>query len=124
MNIGQDIVKPEDERPVRRDGTCFYCNRPIGQAHKPGCVILQRTIVVEATIKCVVSIPRDWDQQMIQFHFNEGSWCADNMMRWMGDWEQAKGDEGLCSCAAVAVEYIREATPADHDAIPVIGLDV
>jgi hypothetical protein len=36
------IVKPEDGRPARPDGTCFYCGEPIGGKHKYDCVIPQK----------------------------------------------------------------------------------
>jgi hypothetical protein len=38
----ETIVKPEDERPARRDGTCFFCGRPIGAEHETDCVIVTR----------------------------------------------------------------------------------
>lgn len=33
-------VEPEDERPARADGTCFYCAQPIGDDHVESCVIV------------------------------------------------------------------------------------
>lgn len=34
------LVMREDERPARRDGTCFYCGEVIGSAHAESCVVM------------------------------------------------------------------------------------
>ena len=120
MDIGTGIVMPEDERPNRRDGTCFYCSQKIGDPHETGCVILRRTVVVRVTVDVVLAEPRDHDKGLIEFHYNDGSWCSDNMFDAMGRWAAQERGEGecVCSCAVMRVEFVREATEDDHAELP------
>lgn len=126
--IETDTVRPDDERPNRRDGTCFYCEEPIGGKHKPNCVIVGRSIVVKVTIDVVLSVPRNWTVETVDFHYNEGSWCADNLLQALGKWAEARGAEeactsigASCSCDSTDVEYLREATEDDHLTLPVVS---
>lgn len=122
-----DIVRPEDERPAKPNGTCFYCSQTIGQPHRSDCVIVSKTVVITATIKLVVSVPRNWNAENIDFKYNESSWCADNLLEALGRWAEARGAEeaytstgASCSCGAVDIVCGRDATQEDHDMLPVI----
>jgi hypothetical protein len=45
-------VRPDDERPFRMDGTCFFCCAPIGGQHRTGekeCVIVGFRVLEAAT---------------------------------------------------------------------------
>jgi len=117
-----DIVRPQDERPARRDGTCFYCSAVIGASHKDGCVVTSKSVVIRATLDVVVSVPRDWNEGMIEFKFCESSWCADNFLGQLGRWvsqEPADGRAG-CACECSGFEFVRDATEADHRELPVL----
>lgn len=104
-------VTKEDERPARMDGTCFYCRTPIGREHEKGCVIRRRTVVVDFTVRLVVTTPEDSDPSFIEFRFNESSWCADNLIEMLTTARQNLG----CLCGAVTAKYVREATEADQE---------
>ena len=104
------IVKPEDERPARKDGTCYYCRTAIGSHHKPGCVIRTRTVVCEFTVTLTRSVPEDWDQYMIEFHMNDSSWCASNLIH-----EMESLDMERCLCGNIEGKFVREATADDED---------
>lgn len=106
------IVRPQDERPGRRDGTCFYCKAPIGSPHKDGCVIRTKTCVVDFTIRMVVPVPENWDEAQIDYHYNDGTWCADNLIEDVNDWET---ETGRCLCNITTAKFIREATAADEE---------
>lgn len=105
------IVRPQDERPARRDGTCFYCREPIGSMHKEDCVIRRKTCVVDFTIRMVVSVPEDWDEEMINFRYNESSWCANNLLTYL---ENRADSTGRCMCDITSAKYIRDATEEDE----------
>ncbi len=89
---GPFIVTAKAQRPRRMNGTCFYCDQAIGLPHKPNCVLISKK--VEITVKVggaeyghtpiqfnyEVSVPADWEKGMIEFHRNDGSWCASNMI--------------------------------------------
>lgn len=106
------IVKSSDERPARRDGTCFYCSQPIGSPHKEDCVVPQKTCVVDFTIRMVVSEPAHWSQEDIERHYNMGSWCSDNLMTYIDNWER---NTGHCMCHNTEAHFVREATKEDEE---------
>lgn len=114
-----NTVRPEDERPARPDGTCFYCSAPMGGTHKEGCVVRSKSVVIRAIVEAVVDVPADWDEHMIEFHRNESSWCADNFWARLEEWERP--DQGpSCFCGISTFKFVRDATQEDHDALPVL----
>ncbi len=124
MNLPEtDIVKPIHSRPIGPKGLCTYCNEPIGQAHKPECVCVQRTVVVRLTIDVVSAAPRSHEDHLIEFALGaEGSYCADNTFELLSEWI-AREDEGRggCMCGAVvSAEVLRDATPEDHEQLPLL----
>lgn len=79
-------------------------------------MIRDRTVVVDYTFRVIRTVPEDWDEGSIEFHLNEGSWCADNAIR---DLERMHPDhEGIsnhrCSCDRFAGAFVREATEEDE----------
>ena len=75
-----NVVLPQDERPARPDGKCFYCHEPIFSTHGPECVIPQKRVRLRVTLEYETYVPRHWDKHSIEFHRNDGSWCADNIV--------------------------------------------
>lgn len=104
------IVRAEDERPARKDGTCFYCSVPIDGQHKEGCVIRSRTVVCEFKVTLVRRVPEDWEPSMIEFHMNDSSWCASNLIN-----EMKSLDGDGCLCGNIEGSFLREATPEDEE---------
>lgn len=104
-------VIEDDSRPAGVPDRCFYCNEPHGSQHKIGCAIRQRTVVVRAIIEYVVDVPEDWEQHDIEFHRNDGSWCADNALTELDELSERAG----CLCAVTRYEYLREATKEDEE---------
>lgn len=123
MLTGSTIVKPADERPARRDGRCFYCSQPIGTEHKADCVTLSRTVVVKIEIDAVIKVPRDWDSKMIEFHRNDGTWCSNNLIADLADWQKRHEADGACICSGTRFTFVREAGQDDHDGMPVLHAD-
>lgn len=123
MNLTRtDTVKPSDERPARMDGKCFYCSQLIGAQHKPDCVIVSKSVTVRLVLDLVIVVPRHWDKDDIEFARNDGSWCKNNLLRDLGDWvDRTDKDEGArCACEGGRIEFLRNATEADHAEFPVI----
>lgn len=79
-------------RPASTARACFYCHRPIGDFHAADCVLVRKTARVRMVVEYEVEVPADWDAEMIEFHRNEGSWCAGNARA-----ELAQIDDG-CLC--------------------------
>ena len=85
-------VTEKAKRPALPDAQCcFYCQSAIGGTHKNDCVLVKKTVKIHATYE--ITVPADWDEKMIEFHRNDGSWCVDNMF---DELEELKGDECLC----------------------------
>jgi hypothetical protein len=91
---------------------CFYCPSAIGTEHAAGCVIRQRSVVVDLTIRYVVRVPEHWTKDDIEFHRNEGTWCTDNALE---ELKKYCGENG-CLCAYSKTTVVREATERDVEA--------
>lgn len=105
------IVKPDDVRPARQDGTCFYCRMPIGKEHKRDCVIPTKTVVVDFTIRLVREVPDFWDGDRVEFHANDSSWCSSNIVSEI----ESIDTEDRCLCDRTTAKFIRDATIEDEE---------
>lgn len=105
-------VIPQDVRPARPDGTCFYCSKPLGSEHQEGCVIRTKTVVVDVTFRIVREVPEDWEPSMIEFHMNESSSCADNLF---ADIDAVADRDDGCLCGQTEAKFIRDATAEDEE---------
>lgn len=91
-------------RPASNVCQCFYCKQPLGAEHKPDCVLIKKRVIVRVTIDYEIEVPADWDKSMVEFHRNEGSWCADNMIEEL----QALTAE-RCLCNRAHFEFVGDA---------------
>lgn len=102
------FVTPAAQRPGSAppfDGRCFYCRQPIGELHKRTCELVHKRVKVRCTIEYEVEVPSFWDQTQIEFHRNDGSWCADNLLR---ELEQV-AEAGGCLCDITRFELLEDA---------------
>lgn len=107
-----DIPVTDDGiRPAGSPTHCLYCSSPKGQ-HKDDCVCVSRTVVVEMTVRYVIEVPRSWSEDDILFSRNESSRCASNDVAMLGLEAELE-----CFCKRSEVEFLREATEEDHDAL-------
>jgi|ERR1700679_3151709 hypothetical protein len=104
------VTKTNGPRPAGRPDECFYCRLPVGSAHAEGCVLRKRTIVMIAEIEVLVEVDQLSAAGVIERGFNEGSWCADNLLGWIENAQRA--DKCLCDLAKVV--FLREATETDE----------
>jgi len=83
-----------------------------------------KKVVIRVVSEMVVSVPDDpqWDANLVNFHFNDGSYCLSNLWREMGEWADDH-DENECPCSCTNVEFLRDATEADCKELPIIGSD-
>jgi hypothetical protein len=89
----------------------------------------QRTVVCEVTIKVVRTVPENWDQEMVEFHMNESSWCFDNIVDELdlaADKVRIKrAEDGCCLlCSLATGRYLGEATADDEDAFQLFVADI
>lgn len=103
------IVKPDDEgiRPAGPPDACFYCKAKVGDLHSEKCVSVTRKVRVRAVIEYEIDVPSHWGESDINFHRNEGSWCASNMLRELKAIDEVEDGPG-CLCPLVEFKYIGE----------------
>lgn len=73
-------VTIEHIRPAGPQSACLYCQSLIGMEHKRDCVMVTKRVKVRFTIELETDEPHSWDGDQIEFHYNEGSWCFDNII--------------------------------------------
>ena len=96
-------------RPASDARRCFYCRSVIGQHHAPDCVLAVKKIIVKLVIEYEVEVPASWEDDAIEFRFNESSWCANNAIedlydRFCGD----DDDDGACACESTQIKYVSD----------------
>ena len=79
--------------------------------HKPDCVCRKRTVKVKLIVEYVVDVPESWTPEDIEFHRNEASWCADNLV---GELQEIADNDKICLCSFAEFEFVSEATVEDE----------
>lgn len=96
------IVTEKAMRPASGARECFYCQQPIGSAHKNECVLIYKKARIAFTIEYDIECPSYWDANQIEFHRNEGSWCSNNAVRELQKIiEKNENKECFCGCSSV-----------------------
>ena len=126
MTDSKFLVRECDMRPATPARECFYCKQDIGQPHLPKCVLIKKKVRMRAIIEYEVDMPNDWDKDQIEFHRNDGSWCADNFVEELIRIRDENESEGCCMCegcsprTSARFEYIEDESgpflePDDED---------
>ncbi len=98
------VVVPNDDgiRPAGSPDRCFYCNAGMGEPHGRECAVVTKRVRVRYSFEIEIEVPHHWDEQMVLFHRNDSSWCADNALAELE--AITNGDD--CLCNAFQCEYI------------------
>lgn len=96
--------------PAGEPNECFYCGAKVGEQHKQKCEIREKTIVTRVTIDFVDSVPEYWDRELIDFYYNESSWCASSILH-----KLKERSDFRCLCDVASFEYLRDATEEDEE---------
>jgi hypothetical protein len=100
-------AKDHGIRPAGKPDECFYCRRKVGERHGPDCVIPQRRVTLRATVEFEVDVPAGWAREQIEFHRNDGSWCANNLVDDLAAFAiRAERTEQGCMCGRTKIEYL------------------
>ena len=104
-------VTESSTRPAGKSDRCFYCGRLLGEQHKENCVIRSKTVVVDFMVRTVLTVPEHWDNEQVNFHYNDGTWCSDNLIN-----ELSRRSENVrCLCDITEAIYIRGASEKDEE---------
>ncbi len=110
------LVALDHTAPAGKPDECFWCGVAIGKPHSRDCVIVTKKVLLKVTINFEVSVPHSWDKENIEFHRNDGSWCANNVIdEFEAEFEQEDSEE--CLCDKAYFEYIKTT-----DNTPVINM--
>lgn len=112
-NAKQKVLKRQlnttDKRFPRH---CVQCCALLGEEHEPNCIFRKRTVVIKLEVEYVVDVPDSWEEDDIDFHRNESSWCSDNGIEEIQDMlKRTKG----CLCGKCSWSYVREANERDEE---------
>lgn len=93
---------------------CFYCHKVVAEGHTEECVILQKTVVVRVSFDMVQSVPRHWDNDLIEQHRGgQLSYCMSNLFHFLR-WENEHFLK-VCLCQRNGeAKVLRDATEEDH----------
>jgi len=110
-------------RPAGKQDHCFYCGQVIGDRHKEDCVLWERKVVVTVTFELLRDVPMYWDQSMIEFQMNDGTYCMDNVLDQLFREANIVG-EGICySCPRAKGKYLRDASAEDIEHLTPIKVE-
>lgn len=90
-------------RPASSQRRCFYCREPVGGRHKETCVLVKKRvrINVQVALSYEITVPANWTADDVEYHRNEGSWCADNAL-------SEFAELGGCLCGSMTTRFLRD----------------
>lgn len=95
----------KDDAGISEQNGCRYCHALFGDQHAASCITRNRSVRIRIEIDMVVSVPEDWGQGQIEFHFGGGgSYCMSNVL----DLLNGMG-EHRCLCPYSESKYLGEA---------------
>jgi hypothetical protein len=99
------VVK-DDDRGIRasKPGVCYYCDQKVGDPHGKECVSVTKRVRSQFTITLDLLEPVSWDADYIEFRYNNGSFCMDNLLPTLE--ALSKRDGCLCNHIEAKVLHI------------------
>lgn len=116
------VTQHNGHRANKRIDCCFYCGQIVGEEHKADCVCRLKVVMVEVSMTIPRVVPADWDESMVNFHLNESSWCADNIINDLNRYINAKNQGAPCMCGTFCGKLLRDATEEDLNGIDLVML--
>lgn len=107
------------KEPWKATTYCLYCRQMVPN-HSVECVVPKRTVVVELTTHLVITMPRCFDEETINFSMNGSSACKSRYIEQLE--RETNQAEGICNiCSRTEMKYLREATEEDHETLAFMG---
>lgn len=108
MMIELPLVTKDDDgiRPAGKPDECFYCGAKVGEHHHYDCVTVTKTVKVKATVEYEIEVPLFWKKDNIEFHYNDGTWCADNIVNDLDNYIAKLNEKGECLCPYCKIEVL------------------
>lgn len=61
-------------------------------------LLLLKKVKMRATIEYETEVPVHWDKERTEFHYNDGCWCADNIVGELKSYIDYLNKNGSCLC--------------------------
>lgn len=88
-----------DDPGIRGDpNACYYCKSKVGEEHGRECVVVERLIQIAFKFRLEIGVPYHWSGRQIHYHFNDGSWCANNAVDYIRRYIAQLEKQGKCLC--------------------------
>ena len=94
-------------RPAGPQDRCFYCEAAVGERHGSECVTIVKKVKMIYAFEIEITMPHHWTAKQIEAHRNESSWCADNAIRELERFAEAKG----CLCGRFKAKFVEVVDP-------------
>ena len=65
----------------------------------------RKTKIIATTITMPMDFPDDWDDNMIEFHLNESSWCFGNLLDMLNEYAQQHNG---CICSLCEARVVKD----------------
>ena len=91
------VIKETDK--CIQNGKCIDCGSCVGEKHKIDCVMIRKKVNLKATIIIEEDVPFSWKKDMIEYYYNKGTWCADNILEILKKMQKKYG----CLCPFVTI---------------------
>jgi hypothetical protein len=98
------VVTERAIRPASSERQCFYCHQPIGAIHNDDCVLIRKNVIINFSINLETRVPAHWTEENIEFHRNESTSCASNVL---GELEELEKKHG-CLCGLGKFSFVVE----------------
>jgi len=104
------LVQVDDDgiRPAGTPDRCFYCEQAVGAPHLRDCVVVTKTIQVRYEFILNIDIPWEWEKDTFERHHNESTWCADNALSDLNDYQEKLDGNGHCLCGIFKATYLKD----------------
>lgn len=127
------IVTLDDDgiRPAGPQDACLYCQQKVGQPHGAKCITIKKRVKVRYIFELVLEEPHSWGKEQVEFHRNDGTWCANNAIQeiesvLVDDDDESDDEPELtpgkyrCLCPVFKAEYVEDvdSTPICHKRTP------
>lgn len=107
-------------RPAGKPNECFYCNKKVGAPHADDCVVVTKRVLMRITTpdgsvsgNWILDVPHSFSPDSIEFRYNEGTWCANNIFDYDVSWDQPNALARLreldigCLCDVLEFKFVR-----------------
>lgn len=116
------VTEKSGPRPAGKPDECFYCQAKIGEEHRTECVLRKKVVMLKIEVTIPVVVPADWDEDQVNFHRNDSTWCASSIVRDFVAYDKATDNRTPCLCHSFSAVCLGDATSEDLIGVDLVAL--